>query len=584
MKGKGNIIYRLLMLASVCMGMLAAVSCVQMEIEEYPEIGEGVSDVRFDVEFRPLDSVDPATRAAGDAVRHINSVCVVVYDTEGKYFTHKSFAEAETSEQETPGINLTPPDGSSGFAESTYCRASFDMQLPLGEYRIYAVANYTPTAEQMASEEVLKAISFTWNTNVAKNNAMFGYFTNGEKSVPSYDSSKPAGDRFAAPVVRIDRSNLNLHAWVRRIVSKVTVGFDGSRLNENIFIYIHSVQVKDIPSVCYLGQDNKPDASYSELIQNGETIQYRSSVQQSAGNSLAGLVITKGDPHGGLDNGDVVEGSVHHELSNALYLFENLQGTSTDKHTYKNYDSKDNKGYGSYVEVKGYYSNKNVDNASEGSIIYRFMLGKDVTTDFNVERSNHYKLTLCFRNDANDPDWHIEYEHPPLVIPSPLYISYGYNEYLDIPIIARGGNVTSFKAQIIDNDWGYPEHKYYAEQTANRNGFLSFKNQKGTITDTDREAWDTDGKTVTAATTSSSETTTAGIQTNMTLRVYTRPLTLGGSFTGHNPFTGHQRKAKIKFTVVINGVTQTLTTEVIQVRRAVNPAGIWRSSTTVIPL
>lgn len=583
MKGKSSIIYRLLVLASVCMGMFAAASCVQMEIEEYPEIGEGISDVRFDVEFRPLDSVDPATRTAGDAVRHINSVHVVVYKTDGTLFSNHSFADVNTSEQNTSGVTLTPPGGSSGFAEATYCRASFDLQLPLGEYRIYAIANYTPTDAQMASEEALKAISFTWNTNVAKNNAMFGYFTNGEQSVPSYDSSKPAGNRFAAPTIRIDRSNLTLHAWVRRIVSKVTVGFDGTNLNENIFIYIHSVQVKDIPSVCYLGKDNKPDADYSELIQNGETIQYRSSSQQSANTSLAGLVITKGEPYGGRDNGDVAEGSVHHERSNALYLFENLQGTSTDKHTYKNYDSKDNKGYGSYIEVKGYYSNKNVDNASEGSIIYRFMLGKDVTTDFNVERGDHYKLTLCFKKDANDPDWHIEYEHPPLVIPSPLYISYGYNEYLDIPIIARGGNVTSFKAQIVDNDWGYPEHKYYAYQTENRNGFLSFRNQKGTITDTDRAAWDTNGKTVTAATTSSSETTSAGIQTNMTLRVYTRPLTLGGSFTGHNPFTGHQRKAKIKFTVVIGGVTQTLTTEVIQVRRAVNPAGIWRSGDKQTP-
>jgi hypothetical protein len=432
MKGKGNIIYRLLTLIPLFMSMLAAVSCVHMDIEEYPEIGEGISNVRFDVEFRPLGSVEPSTKTAGDAVKHINSVHVVVYQKDGTLFSNHHFTDVTTSEQGTQDITLTPPDGSSGFAESTYCRASFNLNLPLGEYRIYAIANYTPTEDQMASEEALKAISFTWNTNVARNNAMFGYFTNGEQTVPSYDSSKQEGDRFNAPVIRIDRSNVALHAWVRRIVAKVTVGFDGSRLNENVYIYIHSVQVKDIPSVCYLGKDNKPDANYSELIKNGETIQYRSSAQQTANTSFAGLTITKGDPFGGRDNGDVAEGSNHHELSNALYLFENLQGTSTDKHTYKNYDSKDNKGYGSYIEVKGYYSNKSVDNASEGSIIYRFMLGKNVTTDFNVERSDHYKLTLCFNKDANDPDWHIEYEHPPLVIPSPLYISYGYNEYLDI--------------------------------------------------------------------------------------------------------------------------------------------------------
>ena len=47
------------------------------------------------------------------------------------------------------------------------------------------------------------------------------------------------------------------------------------------------------------------------------------------------------------------------------------------------------------------------------------MLGKDVTSDFNAERSNHYKVTLKFRNNANDPDWHIVYEpeQPEITIP-----------------------------------------------------------------------------------------------------------------------------------------------------------------------
>ena len=624
MKGKSSIIYRLLVLASVCMGMFAAASCVQMEIEEYPEIGEGISDVRFDVEFRPLDSVDPATRTAGDAVRHISSVHVVVYKTDGTLFSNHSFADVNTSEQNTSGVTLTPPGGSSGFAEATYCRASFDLQLPLGEYRIYAIANYTPTDAQMASEEALKAISFTWNTNVAKNNAMFGYFTNGDQSVPSYDSSKPAGNRFAAPTIRIDRSNLTLHAWVRRIVSKVTVGFDGTNLNENVYIYIHSVQIKDIPSSVSLGVDNKPS---SGMIANGEKVLYRPS---SSAVNTAGLRVTKGVPTGISMGGTLAEGTildnssnsggVHHEASsNSLFLFENLQGNTAtlkgkwqdsgdsfdsdgnitgsqdgaidhpDGGTSGTIDFKDGVANGSYIEVKAYYVNKTSTNASQGEIVYRFMLGKDVDRNCDVERSNHYKVTLRFIKDANNVDWHISYtpENPEISVPTPLYISYGYNEVLNIPVIVRGASAsanTTIRAEIIENPWGYPDHKYYKNSNHDdlNDGFLSFENMKGTvsISETQRNAWNKAGSQYLSAV---RPTKTDVDAVYYSVPVYTRPLILSNSLTGHNPYVSQQRKATVRFTVSLDGRTYKQDIEVIQVKRLVNPAGVWRSDTNTSP-
>lgn len=597
MKGKGNIIYRLLALASMCMVIVA--SCVRVEIEEFPEIGEGISDVRFDVEFRPLDSVDPATRTAGDAVKHIESVHVVVYKTDSTLFSNHSFADVTTTEKDTSGIALTPPSGSSGFAESQYCNATFNLSLPLGEYRIYAIANYTPTEEQMASEKVLKSVSFNWNHDVAVNDVMFGYFTNGNVDVPSYSGTENA--RFAAPTVRIDKSNVTLHAWVRRVVSKVTVGFDGTNLNENVYIYIHSVQIKDIPQSVCLGKDNKPTAS--GLNVDGETIWYKKS---SSSVVTEGLRVTRGVPTGismadgtVQNNGDAA-GGVHHEAANSLFLFENLQGDTSDKGKWQDSDGnsvidhpnggnsndpdyKDGKGAGSYIEVKGYYVNKTSTDASQGDIVYRFMLGKDTEKNCDVERSNHYKVTLQFNKNANDVDWHIEYvaESPELAVPSPLYISYGYNEYLDIPIVIQGQTVTDFSAEIIDNPWGYDEHKYSAYQTENYNGFLSFQQRTDiTISEAERRAWANSTEQKITSPTSTSET---GTGWNYKVRVWTRPLTLQTSFTGHNPFTGHERIAKVRVKATVDGVEKTIDTEVIQVRRAVNPAGVWRSGNKQTP-
>lgn len=66
------------------------------------------------------------------------------------------------------------------------------------------------------------------------------------------------------------------------------------------------------------------------------------------------------------------------------------------------------------------------------------MLGKNMSDDFNAERNTHYKLTLVFNKDANDIDWHIDYDYipkpPEIVAPSPMLISYLSNLSLNIPV------------------------------------------------------------------------------------------------------------------------------------------------------
>ena len=70
------------------------------------------------------------------------------------------------------------------------------------------------------------------------------------------------------------------------------------------------------------------------------------------------------------------------------------------------YRLKDDVPYGTYIEVDAYYVSINPEKVGSGSIKYRFMLGKDVETDYNAERNYHYKLTLVLKNFANDADWH----------------------------------------------------------------------------------------------------------------------------------------------------------------------------------
>lgn len=557
----------------------AVSSCVFTELEEEMLITEGSGTVTMDVRFRPLDATGVGTKAEGDAIKHVESLWVVVYTKDGNLYsktqvypdTEKKFNYVN-SELPVSDIGVAPPAGSTpAFAESKYCHSTFDMTLPIGVYRIYAVANYDLTNVDVASESKLQNISLEWKNDVAKNNAMFGFFTTDASDAPT---------SFTAPDVNINKSSTSLHAWVRRAASKVTVSFDGSNLYENVYIYIHTVQIKDIPNTCLLGAANTPDAA-DELIAEGETMYLRTSGSTV---NTDGLRITKGVPTGGQS-----EDAVHSETADALYFYENMQGTEPEKHQYNNFESKDNKPYGTYIEVKGYYVNKTADNASQGPIIYRFMLGKNTTDDFNAERNNHYKVVLKFKNDANDPDWHIEYEpeNPEISVPSPMYISYLHGEKLDIPVVVRGGTIQSFNVEIVDNDWYYEGHPLIdSVNDKDYNGFLSMvkpsENNDVDMAEEERSADYDIGKSTLVDNEIDLPFETAALSDGVKyiVPVYTRSVTLGGGYSGNNAYIHKERTAKVKFTVVVkaDGVTKTLEEEidVIQVKRVVNPAGIWR--------
>ena len=543
--------------------ILLMTACVYSEFEEPLDGPSGAesSKVSLEVSFRPLGDV--LTRSAGDAIKHIDRLWVLAYGSDGTLHTKVQVYDgnAEGNKYSYSSSELSS-SSIAGAAESQYCHSTFNLTLPLGEYRIYAVANYD-LASFTGTEDELKAIRLVWNgSDIASNNPMFGFFTdNATGEIPS-----------EAPVITINKSATSLHAWVKRAASKVTVTYDASELKDNIYIYLKSVQVLDIPASCLLGKSNTPSSS-AALIHEGEKISY------STSDDIKNWpYISKGKPVYEYDGG-------HTEYSEALYFFENNQGTG-EKHGYHPSDeswNKDRKAYGTYIEVKGYYVNRTADNASQGPITYRFMLGKDVSTDFNAERSNHYKITLRFINDANDPDWHIEYvpEQPELSIPDPLYISYVPNESVNVPVVVRGGDAsTRVTANIIDSHWwGDKGHKYSYCFKETYDGCLSLALTGGSLSSDSERQRDFNSKN----NLSYSPSSVLADRCIFSIPVYTRGLTLGSSLSGYNYFPHDTRTGTIRFSATIGGKQYTKDVRIVQVKRVVNPAGVWREATSTKP-
>lgn len=580
------------------LGFLASiVSCQDESIidDNFDPSLKGTSEVSFNLEFKPLT---PAleSRTPGDAIKCINDLNIVIYKADNTnepyehlYLTAKDNGFTINESDTDPSYNGN--DLGNGKAESTTCRASFKRTLPYGQYKIIAVANYgkqivfeenkvvDSNDDNKLSESEIRNIQLTWNSsNIPSNNQMFGFFRTDTSFSPviSYDNTS---DESLTPTVTIQSTTKELHAWLKRAASKVTVAFDGTDLYENVYIYIHSVQIKDIPNTCLLGRKNTPTSNGS--LSNGEIISYREANNTT---NTSGITITAGITHGG---------SNHTESADALFFYENAQGIHDDKpkgqedtnsnkipDDRENSIDKDGIEYGTYIEVKGYYVNKTATNASNGEITYRFMLGKDVVKDYDAERNYHYKLTLKFKHDANNPDWHIVYESekPTISVPSPLYISYVHSEKLIIPVVVRGATVSEFKAEIIDNNWEYENHPFATDGNSgnsfNHDGFLTFKD-----TSKSTEVFATKRKD--DFTNNSSKSFNAvnvdGTEHRFDVPVYTREVKLGEGFSGSNAYMHKTRTAKVKFTAKVNGSwVAPVTIDIIQVKRAVNPAGIWR--------
>ncbi len=448
---------------------------------DYPE---GETLVNFNIDYEPFSGQNLDTRGIpGKTMDKLDDLTLVAYDRYGNLMdgfpveiTPKDHGLVVTNQKRDPE---NASNGQLGEKETK--RANFAMQLPYGSYYIYAVSNIGSrnnsgelvvssysmlTSDKMkeivATREKLLDYATEWDeTNPYNNFQMFGYFCNDALERAPHTATGANDVK-----VSIDRSGLTIHSWMRRSCSKVTIDINGEELSNNVVVRIRRATIHDIPTTCKLGRPNTP-ASISQLysykdnkyrptrLNTGNQISYTSSTDHTQW-----PMITKDKP--------TFLTNPHEENAESLFLYENMQGDSEDKEnklqkpTPEGFVSgasemKDLMPYGSYIEVEGYYSYSAAGEAHEGPIYYRFMLGKNVTNNFDVERNYHLKLTMKLRGRGNDVDWHIEYDrNNGFEWKDPYYVSYLYNQSSTIHFRYtpdEGKEVDHIDAQIICNGW-----------------------------------------------------------------------------------------------------------------------------------
>lgn len=661
----------ILVLASVCAG-----SCRDdLLIDDVPE---GMARLSAEVHFAPLVTTDMnvatggATRSdglviedetgvkpddctdapEGDRMDGISSLAILFYDAAGNL--------SKTVAPQNVDLSANAPHLEEHEGEEATWRVNFQMDVPYGNYKIFAVANVagllTDYADEIATISGLRSIRLKWDdTNVAANAQMLGVFTT--------DATDTRGWNFESDnLAQIRPGTSSIHSWMRRAVSKLTIDFDGSQLNDNVYIYIKDARIYDMADGCFLGKYScagQPSRDADPLPTGGFSLS----------NPSHRLVYGDGDDHrawpvvvrnSSLDSyvKDGIEYKYHDDKAYCLPFYENMQGQGVSKYqdadedgmtdhpdagqyetddegnrVWRYEEAKDSKPNGTYVEVTGYYRSENAGYVSEGPIRYRFMLGKNITDNYDCERNHHYKLTLAFKGNGNDADWHIEYkDEVGIYLPNPLYISYLYNHQMNLPVrINTGGaKVDHLRVDIVSNNWApdvpdYASHpfNYYREidekngfgSEAPYNGFLSLLRVSQTMVNppTDAEKFtynktyyeqtfvDADNFSISRGSRRYSvvpgvhEDSQFGNYTiershniiNAVIPLYTRAkqLVSATGYTGNNPYDNYQRRAVVKVTAVLADGTElpSARTEIYQVRRVVNPKGIFRNHDNTAP-
>lgn len=581
----------------LCLLVLVLYSCKDdMTYTADGVIPEGMTTVGVEVDFENFGEANIGkTRTPGNATKAIENICVLLYKEDktfsrGYYLTPSNFTISDVAHQ--------------GAAEATTPKASFKLDVPFGKYYVVAVANMGDFTNEPdnATLSRLKNHIVAWNSdNIALNKQMLGWFdyagnaTNVEK------------------LLTINKDHMSLQAKMRRVASKVTVRIDGSRLNENVYVYVKSIRIHNIPVSCPLGAVNAPNSD-AQVIADGEALMYD---KKKTPDYMGWSRVARGQP---------ILGSDHSENSEALYFFENMQGTGKSKLQDANGDGKidypngndpndlgfrDGKKYGTYIEVDAYYVNNSKFGTSQGPIKYRFMLGKNITTDYNAERNHHYKLTLNLNKNANDVDWHIEYkEDPGIYAPDVYYISYLANEGNTMPVRLVGNVTGTLKAEIIENNWKpyknpkdpeESETPYFRDLVFDEgpwHGFLSLRQEKRVILPSNLKRNNADIRNdyinngqglrnydMTNGKHEEYVVDNNGTSMSFEMPLYTRArnIVTASGYTGQNPYVANARMAKVKLSCTIDGKLIEKVVTILQARRIQNPTGVFRRGDNTEP-
>lgn len=365
-------------------------------------LGDGKSELQeglnLSLNVPETTVVFPMTKAGQEDTRIVSDLNILIYDSNKKdelpvknyYYTNvedmKGLSAGNTSENPV----------------------TFNFPLSNGSYSIRVVANAGSDMSGMTCENV-DAKSFDYKEDGSIYKVMYGA-----------DDVMVANGRGQASVS------------LERIYAMITVQVTKS-LAPKINIVPLTVELKHVPATGCLTEENKIGDNCL-LKETGGTLKSDLSVDHLTAQPLymyenmqpEGKCSTKNEA--GQDLTTTTSPALGYDKTPASFSkpISMAEVIATDK-------------VSSYIEVTANYFR---DNQNQGTIKYRFFLGKNATTNFEVERNHHYRVTLMLggQGGKDEVSWRVETDMMYEINTSDIYIGYLADSKGSVVVTTKDGS------------------------------------------------------------------------------------------------------------------------------------------------
>lgn len=361
-------------LAALLWCVLTVASCTNEDFDKGNnglDVPEGLPvTLKLNIGTPEVPVVETKSLDNGDTFGQINDLAVLVYDKDGKNGTVAYWKRwDDDTDQRT-----------------------VEFSTKTGRHKIYVLTNTgsQSVAAEYATEADLLTAQFQASQGPTGKEMMLGFVAEGtdaSKSSEMYEEGINTG-------VNVTTDGASYCARVVPPYSKVTFRITKNLPDmDKVYLNIHSVKVRKLPSV------------YTLMPFSGE-----------GDNKLTPKQTVAADIEFDIDEVQSDKGSYFHMYENKQGVYPNEKGAAykspgidvpenADAVDYDTWFKKWDDLACTYIEVKGKYSIVKSQTSSSttvdaGDINYRFFLGEDITSDFNICRNKSYIVTLDFSQEA----------------------------------------------------------------------------------------------------------------------------------------------------------------------------------------
>ena len=426
-------------------------SCVREELAD--EMGQAdYSSVTINVQMPAPTVSTPMTRAGAsdfDKMSDINILIAEERNDNSRILSRIYFRFAEVTDgQQIGGTTITYTDVEMNGTNVRQFKLNFSEEyfssingINLKTCHFYAVGNWGSEITENSAANVgalkdLEASSLESNPGIiAAPNVMFG------ESVE--DGSEPIPGSANNEICR------KIKIGLERTAAMITLVMEGSGLDQGIVITPRRISLHNVPNTCTIGRDNSVTTDFGGTVPRENAVTAEGEVKDGStwteGVNLIGTATrewsnfqdaARFNTTVGKHYADYSSENLSDQTVQPLFLYENIHGegfgANETNQIYKRpaaaagtseQQINDVAGSCSYVEIEAdytRYSGNNMTVAKKGPVTWRFFLGEDVTSNFDVHRNTNYKLTLTLTGTGigeGNASWRVEsdLEEPILV-------------------------------------------------------------------------------------------------------------------------------------------------------------------------